>query len=327
MSVVIRCPACNNLSRTGSESLGQLVICPSCRGPFVATEAARNRTARAIPVSAPPPSQPENNDSHSHDALASSPALPKSVLFGLSLLPFLIPLVWMLAPLLFGWEPMLSLVVPITLAIAASTLSLAVVSTIDWTPLTRIKGVFMIVGLAYFTGALLFFLKPEAAEWVKKNFGNDMAWHQFWPRGAGCGVKMPGNEIEKVNDQPLPGWDLDQCYRAKVEDANGPITYTLGIGKVGRKIDPEDWFKRAKMALETDVGVPAQDERRVMSRQRRLGREWTLPLPNDGPVRVVQVYRSGERFFYLAVEGVNIKSSEDNVSEFFSSFRVMNDFR
>ena len=90
-----------------------------------------------------------------------------SVLVGLALLPFAIPLLWLVAPLITGQEAALSLAVPISLAVAASALCLGVVYTIDWTATTRIKGVLMLVGLAYLSSAGLYFLKKDMMDRVQ----------------------------------------------------------------------------------------------------------------------------------------------------------------
>src|SRR5262249_42094461 len=97
--------------------------------------------------------------------------LPTSVLIGLALLPFLIPIMWLIGPAILGEEPVLSVAAPIALAVSTSILCLAIIYTIDWTPTTRVKGVLTLVALSYFTGASLYFLKKEMVEQVKKFFG------------------------------------------------------------------------------------------------------------------------------------------------------------
>jgi hypothetical protein len=157
------------------EALGQMVGCPRCQAPFVATPddgppaptrakrpparppappvrrdpdraEPRPRPAAAIPI-APPRTDPADGPPATeapdpeHDPHTPVPGgLPFSVLVGFALMPFAIPLLWLLGPLVTGFEPALSPAVPVSLAIAAAALCLGVVYTIDWTAVTRIKG-------------------------------------------------------------------------------------------------------------------------------------------------------------------------------------------
>src|SRR6202030_2917532 len=91
----------------------------------------------------PRPSHEDDHDPHRHPP----GGLPASVLIGLALLPFAIPILWLIAPIVFGQPPMPSLAVPLAIALSASILSLAVIYTIDWSPQLRVKGVLILVGL------------------------------------------------------------------------------------------------------------------------------------------------------------------------------------
>ena len=62
---------------------------------------------------------------------------------------------------------------------SASVLCLAVVFTVDWTPATRLKGVLMLVGLAYFAGLSLYFLKEEMVDRAKQAFGPGRSGSEF----------------------------------------------------------------------------------------------------------------------------------------------------
>src|SRR5947209_16560896 len=199
MSVVVRCPGCRGESRVGPEVVGQLVLCPRCGGPFVAVEeavpvvraaepvrpAARSPSERTVvgrPASgtqrsrrqAEPIAPPSKDAEDPHSDLAPG-GLPISVLIGLALLPFVIPLLWLLAPLVVG-PPDLSLAAPTALAVAASALCLAVVYTVDWSPVTRVKGVLTLVGLAYSAGIGLYVLDKGVIDRAKAVFVPNPEW-------------------------------------------------------------------------------------------------------------------------------------------------------
>src|SRR5579872_7038261 len=68
----------------------------------------------------------DDHDPHRHPVSG----LPASVLVGLALLPFAIPVLWVTAPPIIGHTPQLSFAVPLAIAVSASILSLAVIYTI-----------------------------------------------------------------------------------------------------------------------------------------------------------------------------------------------------
>src|SRR5262245_34892792 len=193
MLVVIRCPKCRGASRVEEPDLGQTVQCPRCADTFTAIEEAEliapgpksipgaesangtpptaappRRITRPEPPEEPPPPEPPEPEK---PAPAASPdaefdphgeppgSLPASVLIGLALLPFLIPILWLVAPALTGQEPVLSLASALALAFSSSVLCLAVIYTVDWRPSTRIRGVLLLVVLSYVTGVTLYFMK------------------------------------------------------------------------------------------------------------------------------------------------------------------------
>src|SRR5439155_23835406 len=132
----------------------------------------RRRHQPAEPAPAPGPDPHDPPPPHSS-------GLPASVLVGLALLPFAIPLLWLMGPTVLGQQPALSLAAPASLALSASILCLAVVYTVDWTPSTRVKGVLMLVGLSYFAGLSLYFLKSEMVDRVRVFFGAEREWEDF----------------------------------------------------------------------------------------------------------------------------------------------------
>src|SRR5205814_613803 len=117
--------------------------------------------------------------------------LPASVLVGLALLPFLIPILWLVAPAVIGQEPVLSLASALALAVSASVLCLAVIYTVDWRPGTRIKGVLLLVVLSYVAGVTLYLLKKEWVDRVRKFFGVNPGWTVFHPPAGGYRALMP----------------------------------------------------------------------------------------------------------------------------------------
>src|SRR5262249_1566960 len=149
--------------------------------------------------------------------------------FGLALLPFIIPLVWIAAPIVTGVEPNVSLAVPIALAVTAATLSLAVVSTVDWTPSTRVKGVLMIVGLPYFSATTPSFLQADAIELVKENLRDPPEWriHEH----DDYRVLVPGEMLKDKNVDPLSGWDLIY-FRHRTDDE--PLSFVVGSEELRR---------------------------------------------------------------------------------------------
>src|SRR5437868_13522703 len=146
MSVVVRCPECRGAAQVDPAALGELVLCPRCNGPFLAVQAATPvAPARPAHADPPPPRRREPRRRHRAEPVAPPTAdrpaapdpndrpldggLPASILIGLALLPFVIPLLWLVAPMLVGQPPALSLAAPAALAVTASVLSLAVIYT------------------------------------------------------------------------------------------------------------------------------------------------------------------------------------------------------
>ncbi len=271
---VVRCPACRGASHVDAAALGLTVQCPRCDVAFVAVEEAEvvvpTRPSRNPTLTPPEPPRPrrrplryepepeqvdepkpsEDYDPHRHPA----GPLPASVLIGLALLPFAIPVLWLLGPVLIGEPPVLSVATAVALAVAASALCLAVIYTIDWTPGTRIKGVLMLVALAYFAAVSLYFIKKEMVDQVKKMTGTEegLSWNVFNQRKEGdYQVKMPGrpDRIKDQHQQPIPSLNLI-CYKSLHQP---PIlgSYTFVVGSVklpARATDPmpgtDAWFDR-----------------------------------------------------------------------------------
>jgi hypothetical protein len=349
MLVVVRCPACRGASRVEEPALGLAVLCPRCEETFTAVEEAeflapappRPRAEPARPATelrprpepeAPPLptwSEPDleepgpDDDAHPE----SQAGLPATVLIGLALLPFVIPILWLVGPALFGESPVLSLATPIALAVAASVLCLAVIGTVDWTPATRVKGVLMLVGLSYVVGASLYFLKKEMVDQVKKFFGTEHDWVEFKPPGAGFQVRLPRGHQPLPNHQPL-GLAALNCQTAQHRDGLGQVyTVVVGAGKPVRNAqDPapgsDDWFEQAAQDIADRAGGRLQSSEPVTQQDAFPGRELEIRLGEGGAVRVVRVFVVRDRVFYLSVEGPGMHAGDDLATELFNSFLV-----
>ena len=284
------------------------MLCPRCHDPFLAapeatpvapppaeletppprrTSSPRPRARhRAEPV-APPGGRPADPHDHAH-----SGGLPASVLIGLALLPFVIPLLWLIAPTAVGQPPALSLAAPLALAVAASALSLAVIYTIDWAPATRIKGVLMLVGLAYFAGLSLYFLKKDMLERVKRAFEPGPAWEEFRPPKGDCRKALGESTTYVIGFGPDPKPNAnDDAWFAAVEQA---------------VVEPKHGHVTNRKSID-DPGPP--------------GREWEVGL-NSGMARIVRVFRVKGRLYYLSAEGPNLDPNGDAARRFLDSFQL-----
>jgi hypothetical protein len=361
--VVVRCPSCRGAARVSADAIGHMVGCPRCHTPFVAeeeipvvpvarlgaTKAPAARPAAAVPVApprrreAPPPEEPDSDVAPAEPVAFEIPdpehdphrppiaGLPVSVLVGLALLPFGIPLLWLVAPLVTGQAAALSLAVPVSLATAAAALCLGVVYTIDWTATTRIKGVLMLVGLSYLSAAGLYFLKKDMMDrvqawgadptnrWTKVSVNTKEHHFEFKLRGhvwAGDAKPLLPSVTTEGNKLASYKSETDAEYR-----------YSVAWGKTNdERFKPDDaWFDRVRDQLAQNApgaaikelappGEPGQEQ--------SARRQWALTFA-DGTVRVVRVYAVRSRVYYLSAEGPRLEpDDEDLVTPFFTSFQV-----
>ena len=357
---VVRCPACLGPSRVEPDAVGQMVACPRCQVPFVAAEevpvvqprarsrntAALPRPASAVPVASPrrprlqlpaPPVEPEPAPpadaplipDPEHDPHSPPPAgLPVSVLVGLALLPFGIPLLWWATPVLTGQVAALSLAVPISLAFSASTLCLGVVYTIDWTGTTRVKGVLMLVGLAYMSAAGLYFLKKDLVDRVHQFGGDSDPWVTVSSMEGNCRLRMPQPVSHPKDHQPLPGVEMiDVRSATHLQTRNGPIyRYCFAVSKQDAKLSKADgrWFNRIGEKLKGENGEPtSQHELHHRDKPDAPGRQWTFTREGEKAVRIVQVFVIKGRVYYLSAEGPHLTPTDENFAEpFFGKFFV-----
>jgi hypothetical protein len=348
MGLVVRCPACMGASGVDVEARGHHVECPRCNAVFTAVPEAelvapgrssRNptlptRTNRPAtpqlpelpqPVKLSPPPEVDH-DPHRHPP----GRLPASVLMGLALLPFAIPIFWMVVPAMIGQPPALSIAVPLAIAISASTLSLAVIYTIDWSPALRVKGVLMLVGLAYFAAVSLYFLKKEMLDGLKSNLDSG-AWKTVTNVPGGYEVKMPRMPSEDDN-QPIPDAKLD-CYKLLHNDGMmGNFVFTIGSGKIDTEIKDlrpgtDEWFEKiTKNVIEKSRGeldpVQGQTQIRVLPDRVNSGRQFAIKLGNDR-IRIVRLFLTENRIYYLSVEGTDLSYDDEFAKMFFNSFLVL----
>ncbi|MDB5310290.1 MAG: hypothetical protein JWO38_4492 [Gemmataceae bacterium] len=302
-------------------------------------EPAARRRGWAEPVAPPPdtaqpasrqlrPGQsdaPGQAPADSHDPLAGhAGGLPISVLIGLALLPFAIPLLWLIGPHVLGQQPALSLAAPASLALSASVLCLAVVYTVDWSPATRVKGVLMLVGLAYFAGLSLFFLKKDMVDRAKEMFGPERDWQYFSPQDKTYRVKLPESPTQVPLEQPMLGWKLT-CYKSSHKGLTGVVVFVVGAGldKDAKPVPQEDdakWLDDVKKALCASTGGGADNWRPV--KHPHPGWECGIHLPNGNMIRTVRVYRVAGKIYYLAAEGQDLDPDDDLTRLFFDSFLV-----
>jgi hypothetical protein len=252
-------------------------------------------------------------DPHDPHAVRAG-GLPLSVMVGLALLPFAIPLVWLIAPLVAGRPPALSVATPVALAVAAAALCLAVVFTVDWTPATRLKGVLILLGLTYLAGLSLYFLRKEMVDRVGAQFGP--RWREFRPPdGPPYTVDLPGRPVPAPNDRPLPTVPL-ACYKAGHPGWAGDFVCVVGAGD---DPDPEtaddDFFREVGravggfgpgQAVAPGPGGPAGPP----------GREWRIIGRGVAPA-AVRVYRADGVVYYLSAEGPDLDAHARRVFESF----------
>ena len=341
MAVVVRCTGCRGASQVGPEAVGLLVVCPRCHEPFLAIEEATlvaksNRRIETVYPSKPaarasrrprPTAEPVGAPGMPdlHDApLAPTGGLPVSVLIGFALLPFAIPLLWLIGPQLLTQPAALTIAAPAALALSASILCLSVVFTVDWSPATRIKGVLMLVGLSYFAGLSLYFLKKDMVDRAQEFFGPSQKWHEFKPPNGQYRLLLPMNpkDVHGTNVQPLAGWKLT-CFQASHDPiADAPVQFLFGSGP-DTKPNAENWFDEVGKAVAQDAGGDAtvSPSAGVKTLDGIAGQRWLVQL-NDNATRVIHVYRHHGTVYFLSIESRWLDPEDPPARRFFDSLRI-----
>ncbi|HSQ54231.1 MAG TPA: MJ0042-type zinc finger domain-containing protein [Gemmata sp.] len=264
-----------------------------------------------------------------HDGNAAS--LPATVLVGLALLPFLIPILWMIAPSVLGREPVLSLGSGLALAVSTSAMCLAVIYTVDWRPSTRIRGVLLLVVLSYIAGIGLFVVKKDVVDRVRRFFGFSPGWSQFSPALGGYQVRVPGIALPVPPNTPQPlGAANLACHQATEEGLMGDNVFVIGSGtlKPGNANDPapgtDQWFDKLVADIADRAAGTVLNSSSIKNRDAVPGRLIELQLGNGGPVRIVQVFYldAKKRVYYASAEGHGMNSDDHSAMRFFDSFLI-----
>lgn len=353
MALVVRCTGCRGTSGIDDSERGLTVQCPHCEAQFVALPEAetvqskrpkRNPTASTRrrknlePAESLPPSRTDSPASEAdHDPLRlPTGGLPPSVLIGLALLPFAIPIFWILIPALIGPGPLLSIAVPLAIAVSTSILCLAIIYTIDWSPSIRIKGVLMLLGLAAFASISLYFLTQHDVQLIKHFFGHE-DWHDFQaPHDPVYTTSLPGKAQREERQQPIPLVPLE-CYSVVFEkDPGDKYLFVVGSGRLqpkkgakGPQQGSPRWFEQLIDGIVAQSGGQLDPEQKIKtvtaeisSKEHADGREFAIKLPDQKTSRVVRVFLDQENLFYQSVEGVELPPEEDGIWTFFKDFKI-----
>jgi hypothetical protein len=312
----VACPHCGGWSRVGDAALGGQVACPHCGVAFVAERNPQAKPEAPVATVYPRRHVPE------HDEPPSTPVNP--LLVGLSLLPFGIPLVWLLLPLLFGNVPIFSYAAPTAMAVGISGLALGICYAADWNFGTRFRAILMLVLIGYGSAAFLYFMKREWAEAVRKRIGPPQVdWRDFSPPDKAYSARMPGAPRSEATS-PLTGWPLT-VYRSAPPRPNDPliVVYEVGHGIAlpDRKTTDDDWFAAAQAALVEASGGTITREKPI-TQQSHPGREYTLSMPDGATKRIVRIIRVRDKVFYLGVQSVFLAEDSRDVQIFFDKFLI-----
>lgn len=325
--VRLDCRVCGEGWLVERRKLGRPLSCPHCGSTYRRAEVAQ--TLGPVGISRSPASGSgadifPNSDLDLQEAeVSAAGGLPATVIIGLALLPYGVPIFWLLGPILTGIVPPVSIATPIALAVATSILCLSVIYTVDWSAETRLKGVFILILLSYFGGLTLFFTEKATLERIYR-LGKKTEWQEFEPnKGPVYRLKVPAAP-EEIPDQPLKLAEM-HCYQARVpQDLLGWQFYVMGAGTP--KPHPEipgtpGWFEATRKTL-------LEDGQKILKRQFPAnngflkGWEWEIELVDTGQMRVVLVYVGQGKVYYLAVEGERISVEHPDVQRFFRSFFI-----
>jgi hypothetical protein len=314
MPYPVRCPVCRGVTKVDARAVGEPIVCPRCDSPFRAVPEARVRSALA---------------SVSADGTELAPVeRPTSFLLGLTLLPFGLPFAWVLAALVTNTEPIFSVLVAVAVAACAAGLGLGVALTRDWSGGTRVKAILALALLTYGTGALLYALKKDWVEGLRKQvFRGPVEWKEYPASDRSFTVMMPGRT--EPAESPLSDWNLDAVRVLDqnpigVNDlflvAHGPIPRDL------RGLADDAWYDRVRSLVAPDgrgkLIAETAVRRRDVAGLEFAGHEFRLELPDGVTYRIVQVYRVRNLAYLLLVEGASLTSDHNDVRKFFTSFQL-----
>jgi hypothetical protein len=313
MSVAVRCPNCGQFSRVAESALDREVACPSCRERFVAEPVELE-----VPIVYPSRGRSDDIEPGGDSEAAAEHKGPANVLFGLALLPFVIPLLWILGPTLTGKEAIFTFTLPMAIAIASTGLCLGMVLAEDWSFGTRVKGILAIVLLMHFFAGMLYFLKTEWVESIRKMIGraNEDRWVRYVSPDKKFAARVP-SQMREDDGSPLADWTLKTFRTDAPQD---PALFTIAHGRQPADLNEqpdEKFFEAAKAkAMEAAGGTLLSDPREVRL-PGRPGREFVFQMADKNTRRIVRVFRI-ERFAFVAtVEGAFLTPDAGDVKTFF----------
>lgn len=348
ITVVVRCTACRQPSRVAAEAVGWEVACPRCPATFVARlegegSAEPPLVHRAdpgrVPVVRPRAARPQAERTRPIVWDAPVPVVPDveripptGGLLALTLIPFGIPLLWLLASVVTQREVVMSFAVPVALAVGASGLVFGVAQVDRWSIRTRVKSVLGLMLLAYAVATLLFLASKDWLEQLRRVFNRgDIGWREF--RAAetnthiGYTIKFPNRPVVET-ESPVAGWDW-KAHWHREGGKPGADSFTSAVGPVPPDVAKawsadRVWFEAVGQALreatrQENRFADDPDPKEVTFGEFK-GREFNFA--GDGRNRVVRVYRARGQAVYLAVEGAFVTPDAVDVQFFFQSLRL-----
>ena len=327
MSVIVRCPVCQQRSRVAEGALGLVVACPRCPHQFTATSDEELIIAAAAPIPTVHPRQRLETPRATPAIIPDDHPVhvgPNAFLIAVALLPLGIPLMWLLVGAITGRETVLSFAAPVSIAVGVCGLCAGIALT-HWGTPARIRAMLAVVLLAYLAAGALYFLKPAWLEEARKNFGRgELAQYEFGPPDKAYTVKFPGRPKEQDNS-PVEGWAL-KAFRFADPARAGSDVFISAHGSAPKDF-PKDgaeeaWFKKAKEALLQTSGAALVKEEPILGKGYEA-REYELQLPDDQIKRVVRIVRVKGRVFYLSVDGPFLTGDTPDVKEFMKSFTLL----
>lgn len=316
MPIAVRCTRCLEFSRVPDTAIGSDVVCPSCREQFPAVPVPLNvPTVYPASYTATRPNTDSEFDGYPLDQ--DDPGGPKNVLFGLALLPFIIPLLWILGPTLTGKDPIFTFALPMAIATAATGLCLGIVVAAEWSFGTRVKGILSIVLIMHFSAGCLYFLKTEWVESLRKQIGraNEERWIRFQAPDGKFAARVPSLMYER-DATLIAGWTL-KLYRT--ESPRDPAMFLIAHGRSPAALNEQpdtEFFRAARDQAIVAAGGTLVSEREVRM-PGRAGREFVIQMADRSTRRIVRVFRIERLAFVAAVEGAFLTTDAGDVKTFF----------
>ncbi len=311
MSIPVLCPKCQEFSQIPALARGQTVLCPFCNHSFRAESSTFE-----IPTVYPKPTKVTDDfDYRIHDQV--DPTGPKNVLFGLALLPFIIPLLWILGPTITGKEAIFTFTLPMAIAISSTGLCMGIVLAAEWTFATRVKGILAIVLVMHFCSGFLYFLKTEWVELIRKELGraNEDRWIRFVSKDRKFAARVP-SPMREGPAVLLDGIPMEVYQTSDVED---PATYIVAHGRQPVELNeqPDQKFfdeMRDKATAASGGTLVSETEARLPGYP---GREMVFQLAERNTRRIIRVYRIERTVLATAVEGAFLTHDAGDVKIFF----------